>query len=127
MISEKQLEANRRNAQHSTGPKTVEGKAHSSRNNLRHGLTGQISLLPTEDREAHDKFCNELIESFQPANPIERQFAQSIAEDNWRLNRIRAIEDNMFALGHGNDTRGELRSALADAQTFLDHAAKFNL
>ena len=55
MISEKQLEANRRNAQRSTGPQSVEGKAKSSRNNLRHGLTGQISLLPTEDREAHDR------------------------------------------------------------------------
>ena len=51
MLSEKQLEANRRNAQKSTGPKTTEGKSNSSRNNLRHGLTGQISLLPTEDRE----------------------------------------------------------------------------
>jgi hypothetical protein len=126
MISEKQLEANRRNAQSSTGPKTAEGKAKSSRNNLRHGLTGQISLLPTEDREAHDKFCNELIESFKPATPMEHQLAQSVAEDNWRLNRIRAIEDNMFALGHTHE-RHELKIALADAQTFLDHANKFNL
>ena len=39
MISAKQLEANRRNALHSTGPKTTEGKSRSSRNNLRHGLT----------------------------------------------------------------------------------------
>ncbi len=56
MISEKQLEANRRNAQNSTGPKTAGGKAKSSRNNLRHGLTGHINILPTEDREAHDAF-----------------------------------------------------------------------
>ena len=84
MISEKQLEANRRNAQHSTGPKTDEGKQHSSRNNLRHGLTGQISLLPTEDREAHGAFCNELSDSLKPETPMERQFAQSVAEDSWR-------------------------------------------
>ena len=51
MISEKQLEANRRNAQQSTGPKTAEGKAHSSRNNLRHGLTGHVNILPTENRQ----------------------------------------------------------------------------
>jgi hypothetical protein len=126
MISQKQLEANRRNAQRSTGPQTIEGKAKSSRNNLRHGLTGQISLLSTEDREAHDAFCNELIESFQPETPMESQLAQSIAEDNWRLNRIRAIEDNMFALGHSGE-RHELKIALADAQTFQDQAAKFNL
>jgi hypothetical protein len=67
MVSAKQLAANRRNAQKSTGPKTP----NSSRNNLRHGLTGLLSLLPTEDREAHDAFCNELIDSFSPETPME--------------------------------------------------------
>jgi hypothetical protein len=126
MTSEKQIEANRRNAQRSTGPQTIEGKSKSSRNNLRHGLTGQISLLPTEDREAHDAFCNDLIGGFQPETPMERQLAQSIAEDNWRLNRARAIEDNMFALGHASERR-EAQIALADAQTFQEHANQFNL
>jgi hypothetical protein len=126
MVSEKQLEANRRNAQKSTGPKTAEGKSNSSRNNLRHGLTGQISLLPTEDREAHDAFCNELIESFNPETPMELQLAQSIAEDSWRLNRARAIENNMFALGHDHERR-EAQIALADAATFQTQANAFNL
>jgi len=126
MLSEKQLEANRRNAQKSTGPKTTEGKSNSSRNNLRHGLTGQISLLPTEDREAHDAFCNELIQSFAPETPMETQLAQSIAEDSWRLNRAVAIENNMFALGHQHERR-EIQIALADARTFLAQAAAFNL
>ncbi len=126
MATEKQLEANRRNAQKSTGPKTTEGKSNSSRNNLRHGLTGQISLLPTEDREAHDAFCNELIGSFNPETPMEHQLANSIAEDGWRLNRACAIENNMFALGHQHERR-ELQVALADATTFLNQAAAFNL
>jgi hypothetical protein len=126
MISEKQLEANRRNAEKSTGPKTAAGKSKASRNNLRHGLTGHISLLPTEDREAHDAFCNELIDSFTPDTPMETQLANSIAEDSWRLNRARAIENNMFALGHGHQHR-EAQIALADAETFLTQAAAFNL
>src|SRR5580658_6503355 len=126
MISEKQIEANRRNAQHSTGPRTAEGKAQSSRNNLRHGLTGQISLLPTEDRAAHDAFCNELIGGFQPETPMERQLAQSVAEDSWRLNRACAIENNMFALGHSGERR-ELQIALADAKYFQENANQFNL
>jgi hypothetical protein len=126
MVSEKQLEANRRNAQHSTGPKTAEGKSNSSRNNLRHGLTGHISLLPTEDREAHDAYCNDLIESFNPETPIERQLAHSIAEDYWRLNRAVAIENNIFALGHQHERR-ELQLALADARTFLAQANQFSL
>src|ERR1700729_3021040 len=126
MVTEKQLEANRRNAEKSTGPKSAASKAISSRNNLRHGLTGHISLLPTEDREAHDAFCNELADSFRPETPMERQLAQSVAEDSWRLNRARAIENNMFALGHGHQHR-EAQIALADAATFLAQAAAFNL
>jgi hypothetical protein len=126
MISEKQLEANRRNAQHSTGPKTEEGKERASRNNLRHGLTGQINILPTEDREAHDAFCNELSDSLKPETPMERQFAHSVAEDSWRLNRARAIENNMFALGHEGERR-ELQTALADARTFQAQANQFQL
>jgi len=126
MISEKQLEANRRNARHSCGPTSIAGKERSSRNNLRHGLTGQISVLPTEDREAHDAFCNELIDSFKPETPMEQQLSLAIAEDNWRLNRARAIENNMFALGHEHERR-ELQLALADARTFQDHAKEFNL
>jgi hypothetical protein len=126
MVSEKQLAANRANAQKSTGPKSAASKANSSRNNLRHGLTGQISLLPTEDREAHDAFCNELIDSFNPETPMERQLAQSISEDSWRLNRACALEHNMFALGHQHERR-EVQIALADAKTFLAQAAAFNL
>ena len=126
MISEKQLEANRRNALHSTGPKTEGGKAQSSRNNLRHGLTGQINILPTEDRQAHDEFCNRLIDSLKPETPMEHQLAQSVAEDSWRFNRVRAIENNMFALGHEGERR-EIHVALADAKTFQAQAHQFQL
>jgi hypothetical protein len=103
MISEKQLAANRRNARFSTGARTAAGQARSSLNNLRHGLTGQIANLPAEDREAHDRFCGELIDILQPETPIEIQLAQSVAEDNWRLNRAR--ETNIFALGHEGERR----------------------
>jgi len=40
MTTEAQIRANQANAQHSTGPKTEEGKTISARNNLRVGLTG---------------------------------------------------------------------------------------
>src|ERR1700677_1984406 len=99
MISEKQLAANRENAKKSTGPKTEETKKIVSQNALRHGLTGQVTLMPDEDRTAHDNFCAAIIADLAPEGALETQLAQAIAEDNWRMNRGRAVETNLFALG----------------------------
>src|SRR5580658_1784518 len=106
MISEKQLEANRRNAQHSTGPQSAAAKKRVSLNNLRHGLTGQTTVLSPEDRAAHDKFSADLLSCLKPENALELQVAQSIADDHWRLNRIFAIETNIYALGHFESPAG---------------------
>jgi hypothetical protein len=99
MTTEKQLEANRRNAQHSTGAKTAACRQHSRMNALRHGLTGQVTAMTDDDRAAHDKLSKALIVSLAPEGAMETQLAQRIATDSWRLNRASAIEDNIFALG----------------------------
>ena len=51
-------EVNRANALLSTGPKTEEGKQRSSLNALRHGLTGQTVVMPTEDLLATNSTSN---------------------------------------------------------------------
>jgi hypothetical protein len=56
--------------------------------------------MTAEDRAAHDRFSKALIQSLAPEGAMEIQLAQRIATDSWRLNRISAIEDNLFALGH---------------------------
>src|SRR5580658_9151692 len=134
MISGKQLAANRENAKKSTGPKSEESKKIVSQNALRHGLTGQVTLMPDEDREAHDKFCAAIVASLAPEGALEIQFAQSIAEDNWRMNRGRAIETNLFALGAFHpvapviDTgHNQIDDALVSAQVFADDPKKFQL
>jgi hypothetical protein len=99
MISDKQLDANRRNALLSTGPTSEAGRNRSRMNALRHGLTGQVTTMTDEDRAAHDQFSNALIKDLAPEGAMEVQFAQRVATDSWRLNRISAIEDNLFALG----------------------------
>lgn len=130
-ISERRLAANRANALKSTGPRTAEGKARSSLNALRHGITGQVSIMTEEDRAAHDKFCQELIDSLRPEGPLEIQFASSIAEDFWRLQRIRALENDILALGAFSDAADidvdhpEIHASLTRAQTFLDHSKDF--
>jgi len=99
MISDKQLEANRSNAELSSGPKTEAGRNRSRMNALRHGLTGQVTTMTDEDRAAHDQFSKALIKDLAPEGAMETQLAQRVATDSWRLNRASAIEDNLFALG----------------------------
>jgi len=124
--------ANERNAELSTGPRTQEGKQKIRLNGLRHGLTGQMTVMPSEDRAAHDKFCKDLTDVLAPAGKEEVLLANSVAEDRWRLNRIRAIEENIFALGCATveldvSVHPNIRHALLMAQTFLESAKSFNL
>jgi hypothetical protein len=131
MVSERRIEANRRNAQLSTGPRTPAGRARSSINALRHGITGQVSIMTTEDRAAHDKFVQELIDRLRPEDPLELQFASVIAEDFWRLQRIRSVENDMLALGNFSEAaeidvdHPEIHTSLTRARTFLDHSKDF--
>ena len=131
--TEKQLEANRRNAQKSTGPKTPEGKIRATLNAWRHGLTGQVAVLPDEDRHAFETFCAAIRKAYKPEGPLELQIAQSIAEDEWRLNRARAIENNVLALGHHTlDAEIEclntqIHAAMTTARTFWRNPEKFAL
>ena len=56
MVSDRQMEANKQNAQRSTGPCTADGKARVALNALKHGLTGKQIVLPDEDPEDFDAF-----------------------------------------------------------------------
>jgi hypothetical protein len=100
-------------------------------NALRHGITGQVSILTTEDRAAHDKFVQELIDRLQPEGAVELQFASVIAEDFWRLQRIRAVENDILALGNFSEAaeidvdHPEIHASLTRAQTFLDQSKDF--
>jgi hypothetical protein len=132
MISDKQLAANRANALLSTGP-TEEGKKRSRLNALRHGITGQVITMADEDRAAHDKLSNALMKDLAPQGAMETQLAQRIATDSWRLNRISAIEDNLFALGlrdHGGNlepTNSQIDDALTTARVYTMESKQLQL
>jgi hypothetical protein len=100
-----QLTACRENAQLSTGPRTIAGKKRSSLNAFRHGLTGQIVIHTPEDQEAFQKHCDGIREALAPVGALEFDLAQAIAEDRWRLNRARALENSIFALGQSQSRR----------------------
>ena len=97
-ISPERLEANRRNAQQSTGPKTEDGKQRSRLNASRHGLTAQVRLLPEPERLAAEAFMKPIVEGFSPVGSHETLLARGIAEAHWRLARARAWEENLFAI-----------------------------
>jgi hypothetical protein len=98
MASEKQIEANRRNAFKSTGPKTPEGKAASSRNATKHGLTAERAVISVEDREEFDQLQASFQEQFQPAGPLETFLVDQIVMAAWRLTRVRAMETGLYDL-----------------------------
>jgi hypothetical protein len=100
MISEAKLQANRENAQKSTGPTSALGKQRSSLNACRHGLTGQTVVMPDEDMKAFEAFMKEMVESLHVADAIERQLAVTWASCQWRINRATAIEENLLTMGN---------------------------
>ncbi len=91
-------ETNRANAQHSTGPKSAEGKQKSSLNALRHGLTGQIVVMPGEDLEAYQQHVKSFTGDLHPVGAIEANLVQALADCSWRLNRVAVLENSVHAL-----------------------------
>ena len=93
--------ANRNNAQHSTGPKTPEGKQASKYNATRHGLSGKQVIVYGEDPAAFERLHQELIASYNPANAAESTLVEEIAQNFWRLQRARRIEAETFNIHSG--------------------------
>ena len=72
MATESQINANRANAQSSTGPSSPEGKLKSSHNAIKTGLTGRTILLPTDDAAAYENFVEILKRKYQPYDAYEK-------------------------------------------------------
>jgi len=89
--------ANRANALRSTGPRTESGKQRSSLNALRHGLTAQTAVLPTEDPDAYQRHIQQFLDEYAPATPTETQLLREIADTAWRLNRIPFLEAELLS------------------------------
>ena len=117
---------------HSTGPKTPEGKRVCRLNAVRHGLTGQLIVFTPEEQQAYDKHCKMILDFLLPVGDFERDTAQSIADDRWRLKRARSIEASTFALAmaeHKADDTGhsQVDDAFAQARTWRADAHNLHL
>jgi hypothetical protein len=135
MATQKQIEANRRNAQKSTGPKTEAGKTKAKFNALKHGMTAEVAVLPHEDEHSYEELRRATIESYQPANGAELMLAELIAVNYWRLLRARRVETATFDLHirayknrHGVSTAPSLDDDCGIATAFADpHNALANI
>jgi hypothetical protein len=98
MTSFRQIEANRRNAQLSTGPVTEEGKRRSRQNAVRHGLTAETVIDALEDAEDYAAFEMAVTADYDAQSAVERELVLRLASLLWRLRRATAIESGLFKI-----------------------------
>ena len=98
MISLQRLEANRRNALRSTGPRTEDGKQRSRVNALRHGLTAETVVGSLEDAEDYKAFEAAIIADYEAETAVARELVLRLASLLWRLRRANAIEADLFEI-----------------------------
>jgi hypothetical protein len=98
MATLKQLEANRRNARNSTGPRTETGRAASNANALKSGIYSTREVLPDEDPAELEALSREYHDHFQPATPDERDLVDDLVSYTWFKRRFRRIEVVMLAV-----------------------------
>lgn len=98
MTSFRQLDANRRNARHSTGPVTEEGKKRSRRNAVRHGLTAETVIDALEDANDYAAFELSITADYDAQSATEREMVLRLASLLWRLRRATAIETGLFKI-----------------------------
>ncbi|MBV9503405.1 MAG: hypothetical protein JO323_00215 [Acidobacteriia bacterium] len=96
-ISEKQLAANRRNAQKSTGPVTPAGKARSAQNSRKHGFTAaSFSVIRLEDAQELENLVADLVAAYQPVNSQEHFAIERIALAQQSMLRAARLEAGLF-------------------------------
>jgi hypothetical protein len=88
VATEKQIEANRLNAQKSTGPKTPEGRAAVRLNGVTHGLTAETIVLKGESEADFTNLLNSLESEHDPISPTEEALVVQLAMATWRLRRL---------------------------------------
>src|SRR5689334_6510377 len=98
MSTLKQIEANRLNAQKSSGPRSQAGKTISAANALKSGIYSNREVLPNEDPAALEALTREYHDHFRPATPDERDLVDDLVSYTWLKRRFRRMEVLMLAV-----------------------------
>ena len=96
ITSLKQVEANKQNAQKSTGPKSFWGKHQASGNALTHGLHANKHLIIGEQVEEFEQYKSSMLAMLDPVNAIQEETALQIISAGWRLRRYTNVEAGLF-------------------------------
>ena len=115
MASSAQIEANRRNALLSTGPRSEEGKAVSRFNALKTGIQANSQIIPGEDPAALEELAGGYHLQFRPVTPIERFLVDILVNADWQLRRLYTVEARLWEV------------SLADGASGLGEAYQHNL
>ena len=126
LLAAQRAQINRANALHSTGPVTHEGRAISSLNAVKTGLTGRTVLLHNDDADVYRQHLSAYAKEYQPAGLREQELVQSLADTQWRLQRIPGLEMAIYAQGRAENQEycalhGSAGKGLIELGTFLKY------
>lgn len=96
MATPAQIQANRRNALRSTGPRSEEGKAVSRFNALKTGIQAKSQVIPGEDPAELEQLAADYHLQFQPATPLERFLVDTLVSAEWQLRRYHTVEARLW-------------------------------
>jgi len=122
MSSQRQIEANRRNAQKSTGPTSVTGKAASSMNALKTGIYAQSLVLPSENLADLEQLIDEWYQRHNPTTPEARSLVDDLIYGEWIKRRLRAAETQIWAYDHQETYRPDKKNPLGQTAVSRDKA-----
>jgi hypothetical protein len=131
--SSRKVQANRRNALKSTGPRTTNGKRRVARNAVRHGFFSKWLLVQHQDgkesQSEYDDFYADIREHYQPVGWLEVLWAEKIAVWSWRLRRLIRCESGQIARAlaeHSYELEQSKADGLAEPESVLSSSPEID-
>jgi len=124
MSTLRQIEANRRNAQKSTGPTSVTGKAASSMNALKSGIHAKSLVLPSERLADLEQLIDDYYQRHSPGSPEACFYLDEVIHCEWLLRRYRTAETQMWQYQAQNTYADEQKYPLGKSAT--GHSTPFS-
>ena len=119
MATSKQINANKKNALLSKGPKTDLGKLNSSKNSLKHGLTAK-QLVIGENLKEFEQYRDQMIEALKPVGILQEQVVFKIIDVGFRLRRIGKIEAGIYNQEILHHEADEYKNKIAEKIVFKE-------